>query len=414
VLPEERNVGVHTRSGKRRLVAIVVVVMSVVASVAGAPAAAALPGQENPSAGDGESAAAERGLLDIDVDVASDDAATVAEALGEVNTNVGDQLAELRSAQDAVTAALETLAARDAAVADTQMRIEELTAESDQVVIDAFVSPPADAALDAMLSESTVDATVKQTLVDLQADADAAVLEDLDQARDDLEEQQEDQEAAAEEADQARADAEAALAQLEGAVSQQTQFVLDVQARLEAGPSPGDPQAAGDVAALAGALGEIEAAQDLAEAQAELAQAQQEAVARGDIVCPVDGGGLNFIDSWGFSRSGGRAHEGTDMMAASGTPTPAPTNGEVVHRENSLGGLTWYVYGTNGHTYYGAHLASYENVGVGYVDAGTVIGYVGASGNASGGAPHLHFEYHPGGGGPVNPYSILDRACPDH
>jgi peptidoglycan LD-endopeptidase LytH len=92
----------------------------------------------------------------------------------------------------------------------------------------------------------------------------------------------------------------------------------------------------------------------------------------------------------------------------------APTNGQVVHGENSLGGLYWYVYGTNGHTYYGAHLSAFENVGVGYVEAGTLIGYVGDSGNAAGGAPHLHFEYKPNGGASVNPYGILDRACPGH
>jgi murein DD-endopeptidase MepM/ murein hydrolase activator NlpD len=286
------------------------------------------------------------------------------------------------------------------------------------VVVDAFMAPPADASMDALLSDSVDDATVKQSVVDMVADADAATLEDLQQARDDLEDQQEEQEAAAADADEARDDAEAALAELEGALGQQAQFVLGIRARLANGPPPadlaGNPDLAAQVAALAGAVQEVDAAQDLAEAQAALRRARQEAVARGEIVCPVDGGGLNFIDSWGFSRSGGRSHEGTDMMAASGTPTPAPTNGQVVHRENDLGGLTWYLYGTNGHTYYGAHLSGYENVGAGYVEAGTVIGYVGASGNASGGEPHLHFEYQPGGGRSVNPYEILDRACPGH
>ncbi len=128
----------------------------------------------------------------------------------------------------------------------------------------------------------------------------------------------------------------------------------------------------------------------------------------GGIVCPV-AGAVDFVDSWGAARSGGRAHKGTDMMAANGTPTVAPVSGTVEHRGSSLGGLSFYVHGDDGNTYYGTHLSGYENEGAGWVEAGTVIGYVGESGNA--GSPHLHFEFHPGGGSPVNPYSLVAGAC---
>ena len=131
--------------------------------------------------------------------------------------------------------------------------------------------------------------------------------------------------------------------------------------------------------------------------------------AGGGIVCPV-AGPVDFVDSWGDARSGGRGHHGTDMMADYGIPTVAPVSGTVEHRGSSLGGLSWYVHGDDGNTYYGTHLAGYENEGAGWVEAGTVIGYVGDSGNAAG-TPHLHFEFHPGGGSPVNPYSLVAAAC---
>jgi murein DD-endopeptidase MepM/ murein hydrolase activator NlpD len=131
--------------------------------------------------------------------------------------------------------------------------------------------------------------------------------------------------------------------------------------------------------------------------------------AGGGIVCPV-AGPVDFVDSWGDARSGGRGHQGTDMMADYGTPTVAPVSGTVEHRGSSLGGLSWYLYGDDGDMYYGTHLSGYENEGAGWVEAGTVIGYVGDSGNAAG-TPHLHFEYHPGGGSPANSYPLVAAAC---
>lgn len=97
------------------------------------------------------------------------------------------------------------------------------------------------------------------------------------------------------------------------------------------------------------------------------------------------------------------------MMAAMGTPTVAPVSGTVTHRGNSIGGLSYHLYGDDGNYYYGTHLSAYGASG--RVSAGTVIGYVGDSGNAAG-IPHLHFEIHIGGpGNAVNPYPTVRSAC---
>lgn len=124
-------------------------------------------------------------------------------------------------------------------------------------------------------------------------------------------------------------------------------------------------------------------------------------------VCPVRPS--SFIDSWGAPRSGGRAHKGVDMMAPIGTPAVAPVSGTVQHRGNSVGGLSYHLYGDDGNYYYGTHLSAYGQSG--RVSAGTVIGYVGDTGNAAG-IPHLHFEIHIGGAGnAINPYPTVRAAC---
>jgi murein DD-endopeptidase MepM/ murein hydrolase activator NlpD len=385
-----------------------------------APAAPTAPAQTEPTT-DERSPDSDDTLVDVDV-LVSTNAAAVATTLDELGTEINDQLTAFNTAQAAVATATADLATADAALSETRFLIEETTTASDEVVIDAFINPPSESSLDVLSADSLTEATVKQTLLGMEADRSAASLTDLEAALAEYETLEAEQEEAREAADTAKGDAEASLADLDAALSAQARFATAVQEALaeQAGqPAPTDPAEAQALMARQAEIASAITVAAEARAAAEAARAAEEErrrkVEAGLMFCPVEPAtATNFIDSWGFSRSGGRAHKGVDMMAAHGVETVAPVSGRVEHRGTSLGGLSWYVYGDNGNTYYGTHLQSYANQGVGWVEAGTVIGYVGSSGNASSSGPHLHFEIHPGGGSPINPYPLTHAACPGH
>lgn len=125
---------------------------------------------------------------------------------------------------------------------------------------------------------------------------------------------------------------------------------------------------------------------------------------------PVDGVAPGqLIDSWHAPRSGGRRHEGIDIFAPRGTPVRATTEGLVVRRgENRLGGRVVSVLGPGGQIHYYAHLEAWSEVDDGdWVDAGTVLGYVGNSGNAAATPPHLHYGIYRRALPPINPFPLL-------
>jgi murein DD-endopeptidase MepM/ murein hydrolase activator NlpD len=89
-----------------------------------------------------------------------------------------------------------------------------------------------------------------------------------------------------------------------------------------------------------------------------------------------------------------RAHKGVDYAASTGTPIRATGDGKIVHRgrKGGYGNTIIIQHGQRYSTLY-AHLSKFaKNMRVGQrVKQGQVIGYVGASGLATG--PHLHYEF---------------------
>jgi peptidoglycan LD-endopeptidase LytH len=119
----------------------------------------------------------------------------------------------------------------------------------------------------------------------------------------------------------------------------------------------------------------------------------------------------SYVDTWGAARSGGRHHQGTDVMAPYGARVLAFVDG-VVSRESSStnGGIQLYLQGDNGVEYFYAHLSGYAVATGTRVRAGQLVAYNGQTGNARYTAPHVHFEVHLHGT-PVNPYPYLKRVC---
>jgi murein DD-endopeptidase MepM/ murein hydrolase activator NlpD len=115
-----------------------------------------------------------------------------------------------------------------------------------------------------------------------------------------------------------------------------------------------------------------------------------------------------LVDTWQGARSEGRKHEGIDIFARRGTAVVAATEGIVLRvGTNRLGGQVVWVLGPGGQRHYYAHLDRYADIENGErVRAGTVLGYVGTTGNAAGTPPHLHYGIYEVGAA-VNPYPML-------
>jgi murein DD-endopeptidase MepM/ murein hydrolase activator NlpD len=149
--------------------------------------------------------------------------------------------------------------------------------------------------------------------------------------------------------------------------------------------------------------------------------ALQDAPALGNAIIPVLGVEPSQLrDTFAESRGGGRTHRALDILAPRGTPVIASVDGTIRKLFTSKGGgLTIYQFDRDdARVYYYAHLDRYaDGLAEGdFVEQGRVIGYVGTSGNAPIGTPHLHFSIEDlpptkewWKGEPVNPYPLLTR-----
>jgi peptidoglycan LD-endopeptidase LytH len=153
-----------------------------------------------------------------------------------------------------------------------------------------------------------------------------------------------------------------------------------------------------------------------AEQIAQLFRVGRRGSARGGSVpldaCPVQGP-HTVVNDFGASRGGGsRSHQGNDIMAPMAAPVVAVVDGVAQRKTGGLGGLTYRLQGSSAMFYY-AHLSGYVAADGARVNAGQLIGYNGDSGNASGGAPHVHFEIHPGTGWgqAIDPHASLMQVC---
>jgi murein DD-endopeptidase MepM/ murein hydrolase activator NlpD len=152
----------------------------------------------------------------------------------------------------------------------------------------------------------------------------------------------------------------------------------------------------------------------------ELVRPAPEVTARlseGGYVFPLYGPAA-FGDTFGAYRAdvAGKWHHGEDLVAPAGTPVLAVADGTLFSVGwNDIGGWRLWLRDAAGNEFYYAHLSAYSPLAVAgkAVKAGDVLGFVGTSGDADGGVPHLHFEIHPvdllhlGYDGAIAPYPFL-------
>lgn len=348
--------------------------------------------------------------------------------------DIATQMADADQRSDELAA---ELAAAQAQIDVTSAEFSKLQTGLERIAVQQFTGGAQSAVLS--LFSTSGDGMQKNVLRNVALNVGAGDLDQVDAVRSDLTEQQAELDALVAENTQVRDYLEARQGQLdtqltelaalqerlkeeevrrayEAKLAQQREREAAAQraAQLASQQQAAAPAQAAEVPSVRGngATAPVAAASDAAPSDAAPAPAPPPpppppVQVTDGLVCPV-AGARAFGDTWGAARSGGRRHQGTDIMSPHGTPLVAVVSGSVLFKTNRLGGNAVWLTGDDGNKYYYAHLSAWEGSSRS-VSQGEVIGYVGATGNTS--ANHLHFEIHPGGGAAVNPYPTVKRIC---
>jgi LAS superfamily LD-carboxypeptidase LdcB len=219
-----------------------------------------------------------------EIDVLNARDAEVRQALVSIQAEVASQRVEVNQRADALASADAAVAASAAEISELQGQIAQLDAATDQMLIEEFVNPPIHHALDMFQADTLAEATLKNAIVDMQSNADAATIERLGEAQSRLETKKVEQEELAADAAAAKEESDAALAELEGAMEVQAAFATEVEARLNQKLAEAESLKASD-AVLARRLAAEQAA-----VAAALAAAQAQPETSPSTITPAPGG----------------------------------------------------------------------------------------------------------------------------
>ena len=362
--------------------------------------------------------------------------AALQERLADVDARAGAAAAAHNAALDRRDALAARIGATARRTRGTEAALAASRADLERRLVRLYVTR-APGPLEVILSSSSLtDAVQALAVLERAADADAAAVRQLGERRRELGRLRArlagDAEAAARElatARERRAELDGILAERRARVAEAEDELGELmaaerrrQARLEARrrAQVAAERAAGKAAARAKARAEVRAeARADARGSAPAAAAEDDGASTsarapaslpaGSHVFPL-AGPSHFSDDFLFPRPGGRLHEGIDLFAARGTPVVAVAGGTLFRVGYSgVSGNRLWLRDAAGTEFFYAHLDAFAPAARegAYVEKGTVLGYNGDTGDARGTSPHLHFEIHPGGGGPTRPYPIV-------